>query len=629
MLFALLGMLILPGGALLTISGTWRKWPGLQKFIVAIGLSIAFYPILFYTLHFWSPAVVLGPYKISTILIICAVITGWGFQSKWKELFRFDALEWIAIAVFGLTMITRLWVAHRNPFPAWSDSLHHTLLTQLTAQQGRLPESLDPHFPVPLQMYHLGLYSLAASVEWLTKAPSHSALLWTSQFLNGLAGIGTYLVLDRRAGRLGAIVGAAVVGLFAHMPAFYVNWGRFTQMAAQSILLIAWVVTVDGIVAWTESRNEKHRGTSSLRTEWYLLFGALFSAGLFLLHFRVVAFYGILLGLSLLIEYWRHGSEHRLYFILGSLISGTITFIFITPALWDALRVYLAFKQAPSPLTLEQEAQIAQNFYNFPLSSVPNLVAKNWLLVLSFIASVICLLQRNFIAFLTLLWVGLLFLAGNAYLSGIRVLKFTNLGAILIMYYLPVGLLIGLASHELLKLIPASFRKRSEIAVATIIFLAGLPAGWQRITMLEPHRYFVTQSDLVAMEWIHNNIPSDAQFAINTHFWLPRIPHGYDAGYMIPYLTGHSITSSIMISHLAPTDYREEMLTTSHLVKKLEETTEVLPELYDRGVHYIYIGVHSHVAQTGLRVDTLALSPLIDILYTNQNASVLQIIRDE
>lgn len=146
MLVALLGLFILPSGALLTVSGTWRNCPSLQRFIVAIGLSIAFYQILFYTLCFWFPAVMLGSLKIG-VLIICAAIIGWGLRRHWRELFQFDVLEWIAIAIFVLTMLTRLWVAHSHPFPAWSDSLHHTLLTQLTVQQGRLPVNLEPFSP--------------------------------------------------------------------------------------------------------------------------------------------------------------------------------------------------------------------------------------------------------------------------------------------------------------------------------------------------------------------------------------------------------------------------------------------------------------------------------------------------
>ena len=41
-------MLTLPGWAILVVAGGWRMWDRLQRWCVAIGLSIAFYPVLFY-----------------------------------------------------------------------------------------------------------------------------------------------------------------------------------------------------------------------------------------------------------------------------------------------------------------------------------------------------------------------------------------------------------------------------------------------------------------------------------------------------------------------------------------------------------------------------------------------------
>ncbi|UCG25323.1 MAG: hypothetical protein JSW55_04815, partial [Chloroflexota bacterium] len=48
-LVIVLAALFLPGSALLVLSGGWRRWTGLQRYFVAAGLGIAFYPILFYT----------------------------------------------------------------------------------------------------------------------------------------------------------------------------------------------------------------------------------------------------------------------------------------------------------------------------------------------------------------------------------------------------------------------------------------------------------------------------------------------------------------------------------------------------------------------------------------------------
>ena len=99
-------------------------------------------------------------------------------------------------------------------------------------------------------MYHLGLYALSGPLEILANIPGHSALLWMGQTLNGLCGIGVFLILDRKVGRIGAIAGMVIAGLVSIMPAFYFNWGRYTQVASQAILLIAGLVTWEAVRAW-------------------------------------------------------------------------------------------------------------------------------------------------------------------------------------------------------------------------------------------------------------------------------------------------------------------------------------------------------------------------------------------
>ena len=557
LLLVLTILLIIPGWAVVIWSGAWNHWRTLQRLILAIGLSIAFYPILFYGARFLS----LGPTLLVAILGLCAAGIAWRLRTQWRDEFHFEPLEGLAVILLGITLLTRLWMAHAHPFPAWSDSLHHTLLTQLTAETGHLPASLEPYFPVPLDMYHLGLYAIAAPVQWLAQVPAHTALLWTAQTLNGLCGIGIYLVLDRMVGRMGALVGIVVAGLLSHHPAFYINWGRFTQVAAQSILLIAWYVTFYTIATRRKKRNAHYL--------IYVAASAFLSAAVFLLHFRVAIFYLLLLGPSLLWLLWRayQGKQTRSA-LLATTAIGLLALLILSPMLITMLAAYLQprlHEAIPASLSQEQITEIRSGYYRFSLDSIWILGVRPWLLIFACIAAIWAGVRRNRLAILNIIWIVLLLLLGNTYLLEAPVLNITNLGAVVIMLYLPTALIMGSATQEALSLVKNPLRPRVNAGLAIGTLIIGLLFAVIRVGDIEPYRYFVTASDVKAMSWISNNVPADARFAVNTDFWLPDMPHGTDGGYWIPYFTGRDITAAVMLLSLANNDYRSEIITLSRL----------------------------------------------------------------
>ena len=60
----LVAMLTLPGWAILGVTHSWQRWARLQRWCVAIGISIAVYPVLFYGVRSALPFLTLGPYKM-------------------------------------------------------------------------------------------------------------------------------------------------------------------------------------------------------------------------------------------------------------------------------------------------------------------------------------------------------------------------------------------------------------------------------------------------------------------------------------------------------------------------------------------------------------------------------------
>jgi len=608
-------LLLIPGWALLALTDLWRRWEGLQRWIVAVSLSLALYPVGFYLLRL-IPGVTLGPYKMGALLLAAALWTGWRLRRVWRELWRLDTLEGLALAVFAATLFTRFWIIRGYPYPAWSDSLHHTLITQLTAMQGRLPLTLEPYEPVPLAMYHLGLYSLSASVMVLAQVPAHTALLWTAQVLNGLCGLGVYFLLDRSVGRWGAIVGAVVAGLLSHQPSYYVNWGRFTQGAAQAVLLVAFGVTWDTLGLWRTPSNRR------------LLFSlagsaALLSAAVFLYHFRVAAFYLPLLALAFGVEAWdawRQQQAKRLVFITG--LIAFLGLLLVSPALWEALKVYVARAAAPVD---PQFAGDTAAYYAFPLKAIPILGPHPPLLWAAAVALLVGIWRRQAITCLTLAWTALLMLLGYAYLIPWRVLHLTNLGAVVIMLYLPVSLLIGAGAQELLLVL-----NRKRYPLGTLLVVAGLLLGvarlaGPRLNEVEVQRYFVTSADLAAMAWIRDNTPPDALFAVNTYTWLRSVQHGIDGGYWIPYFTGRRTTAGTMISSLGPRDYALQIVALSELTVQLNETPESAAALRAAGVDYVYVGARRFNAPTAFKLEALQANPALELIYDQDGVRIYRI----
>ncbi|MBN1953806.1 MAG: hypothetical protein JW900_02040 [Anaerolineae bacterium] len=616
----LAAMLTLPGWAALTLGNRWRQWSGLQRWVVAVGISIAFYPVLFYLLRALLPFLTVGPYKMGALLVACAAWSGWRLRGHWKELLAFDRWEWLALAVVGMTLFTRFWMIRDQPYPAWADSLHHAQLTHLTALQGQLPTTTEPYFPIPLGQYHLGLYALSATAEWLGQVPAHQALLWTAQALNGLCGLGVYLVLDRRVGRRGAVVGAAIVGLISHQPAFYVNWGRFTQVSSQTILLIAWLVTWQAVARWRQPWRS-HRA----EILWNTAIAALLSGGTLLLHLRVAAFYLPLLALSVAWELQKGLGLRQFGRLLGGVAAvGLLTLLLVAPSLWPGLQNYYT-SRAQVAAAGGETPETVRLYYEFPWHTVPYLVARPALLALAAAGAVVGLLRRNKLTISALAWSAALYLLGNTYRAGLPLLNVTNLGAILIMLYLPIGLVTGAAVEEGLRwLAPARQRQAERLVVALVLIGAFVGSHWL-VLQVEPYRYFVTAEDVAAMDWIRSNTPPDALFAVNTYFWLPDAPHGTDAGYWIPYLAGRQMTSGTMLLHFADPAYIDQIVALSQAVERLEVDNSAIPALREMGVDYIYVGRVGDFSGPGLDAARLSGAEGVTLVYQQGGVSILRI----
>jgi hypothetical protein len=171
------------------------------------------------------------------------------------------------------------------------DSPHHVLIVSLMAAFGRVPDNYLPLLPVRDFVYHFGFHALAATLAWLSGLSTPALFLLLGQTLNGLVPLCIYSFVTglSRQPRAG-LVAAFFAGLVSLFPAYYISWGRYTQLAGGLILLPAlvavWALVPSpaGGVAPERSWRSQLPGVGAV---------ALLAAGLALTHYRVLVFFGV------------------------------------------------------------------------------------------------------------------------------------------------------------------------------------------------------------------------------------------------------------------------------------------------------------------------------------------------
>jgi len=612
-------MLLTPGWAILSVSGLWKRWQGMQRWFMALGVSIAFYPVLYYLLRTLLGSVQMGRNKLWLMLALMGLMILWTMRKNLQKPGKVGQRTWLVMLVLGITLFTRLWLAHLYPYPAWTDSLHHSILTHLTASTGQIPYTLLPYDSAPTDMYHLGLYALSGPLEILANIPGHSALLWMGQVLNGLCGVGVFLMLDRKIGRIGAIAGMVIAGLVSIMPAFYFNWGRYTQVASQSIMLVAALVTWEAVRAW--------------RVEWPVrkvslillaLLAALLNAGVFLLHFQVSGYTVPLLVIIVVAELIIAGREKKRFWLtlLAGLTIAVVSLALILPALIPAFRTYYALRSAAAA----ESALGQKNVYYFSWDGVYAQTGKPWFLWLAVISLAVGVIRkgREFILVL-IAWIILLLAEGFLYKTNNPMLTFTNLSAVLIMLYLPISLAVGVMVQALVGWVPKPLRIIAEIGVLVLILAGGVWGATKRVKMVEPWRQLMTVDDEKAMLWIKENTPEDAVFAVNLEPWIPNLPIGTDGGYWIPYYTGRKTTAGTMLSGFGgDLDLRNNL---AEATLGLYNETPPVGELCELGVEYVYMAGKPSYSTESFKSDELQKVPGFKSLFQSGDAQVLGICR--
>lgn len=582
-------LFVLPGLALAKwlLSGYTLHWG--ERLGLAAGASIAIYPILFLWSHTlglvigewlaWIPGIVGGLYLLWSERAQISAFP----QKLWAAANVKHMPDWVLVGLLLLLTAVRILPVRTLPAPLWGDSVHHTLIVQLLVENGGLFDSWEPYAPIQSLTYHFGFHTAAAVWEWVTRWGAPTSVLLTGQMLNVLAVLALVPVAYRISGRRPwAAVGAVLVaGYLSQMPGYYVNWGRYTQLASQIIFpLLLWAFHL----WWTEKRKPKDR------LFWLM---AVLTAGLILTHYRV-ATVAVAAGLAWTIwGIWVQRKDPkewlpRLWGLVGIALLSAIS---ILP--WAMLvqsgqlvgtftAVVTRDVQTNTALSQELEAWLHIGEY-YPRSIwIGALVV--WLLAFW---------KRRELAIPLAIFTPLAFLMTNPYLLGLPGTGWITNFLLVIGAYIPIAWLWGwffAGCVDRLERIPIA----AVLVLPAVIGITLFGARTQLHTVDTAHQ-MVTQSDVAAFSWIRNNTPPDSRFLVNGFLaYNNSMAVGSDAGWWLPFYTQRA-------NNIPPMPYATERLSAGtdkvtirqfmlDVYASQGEPTQLHPILCGAGITHVYLG---------------------------------------
>lgn len=581
-------LLLVPGLALVLLLRPFDDLDMLQTIVLGVITSLALFPLLLFWVGLfggrWSP------WLVRLFLVLCAALIIWRLGRPARPWLESALPSTVALAaIFLLALATRLYLIKGIPYPAWVDSYHHTIITQVTLDTGRVPLSYRPYADLDGFVYHFGFHAGGAFVAWVTGLAAHRAVLWGGQVLNALTVLSVFFFVDRVGrDRRGALVACVVAGLVCRMPSYYVNFGRYPQLAGQVLLPVALGVAVDACT------RRKSRWSS-----WLL--GGILVGGLGITHYRVAIF--CLAGLVVLVlaGLVRERFDRRRFLSVGSrlLALGFVALILTWPWLPSLLdRTISLARRAVSDSKGVQYDYITLDFVRWA-------GLRQGMLIAAAVAAVWLLFRVRQVPLgaLVLLWLGIVTFLANPAISGTPS-GFMSNGAVLLALYLPASVLVGLATGDLLSQFEA-LEVGHEVAVPSDSHgrITGLVLAVALVVLcvwgardklsggLEPWRYFVSNSDLDAMAWIGENTPPDAVFVVGAEFWLSSNATGNDAGYWLPYIARRrTILPPMTYTAEGEPDYVAKTNTTVHSLINAGSPAELSAAMGRGGAEYVYVG---------------------------------------
>ena len=645
-LWVLIGIFlyIIPGWALLGL--LWPGWGKLhwgEKLGLSAGVSLAIYPIIFLWTHLIGLS--LGPLYAWIPPIAGLIVIIWKNRKEILlkriptpiTLSPFPWSDFTLLLVIGLIFVVRFWVIRGLDAPMWGDSYQHTMIAQLLVDNNGLFNSWEPYVPYYSITVHFGFHTAVAVLAWITRMDLVTATLLSGQILNVLAVLALIPLGIRfsHRSRWAGIGVAIVAGLLIPMPAHYVNWGRYPQLAGQVILPVAvWLLWESA----SENLKIKIKSGRSIKVRITLL-TSLVIAGMLLSYYRM-AFFFIAFVIAWVIicgiPRWRLKLSAWIeVFVLFAPIA-VMSLVLVLPWIIRLTGSNLAnavesgIKISSPWIDVLADYQVWRDLTYYSPSAI---------LFLSIIALASAFLRKNWGLFILPLWFLILSasIAGRLFhLPGAYLMQ--NF-AIIIAVYIPIGLLVGWLIDDASRAIEIRLKNISSLLIFLCISLLAVWGAWNLHSISKPDKFaLVTRPDMHAMKWIRENTSEGTNFLVEGfRIYGGRTAVGSDAGWWISLLTirENSIPPqyALMNERPSPPDYSHNVI---QLITDLENvslaSTEGIQSLCDYRINHVYIGQGQGKVGAGAQQlfapEELIENPFFDLIYRQDRVYIFALKQD-
>jgi hypothetical protein len=588
----------IPGSLLLNLSGFNRQYDWGERIALSIGISLAFYPIVF----IWT-GLVGFTWNQARIWVLMIFLTGWYLILVFRTILRGTPFQrqvpqdwWITaslLAIFLASLSVRLVMVRDLSAPAWVDSVHHALLGNLIVQNGGILETYFPYVSVPTANYHVGFHILLAIFQWLSRLDISNALLLLGQVLNAFMVFSTYLftttlVKNRYAG----LIAAFVTGLVTPMPAYYTSWGRYTQLAGLVILPAAIAILYPYLKSAAAHSNNFQANLKNRNNLFLIFLGSVLLVGLFVTHYRVFAFQIILL---IIISGFAFYSWQRQKFLKPGLLgylslalpTALLSLLLISPWLPETIRTLflpsLAWSQSASPRAFSDFS------WNL-LTSARGIFS----LVIAAAGFIWAVLRKEIFAWILFIWLICLFFLANLNVWKLPGANFVNNTSVVISLFLPISVLCGYLLSWLLTgwyhWLPSSLRKFYTIAIIILSILLGWITAKPLLTIVNPSTLLFREIDRPALNWIKENIPEDETVFINPFAWGYGLYAGYDGGFWISPLSERPTLPPPVLYGLDSNSMRDINIMCNQVIQTNGDPKVLHDLMVQNQLKYVYIG---------------------------------------